>query len=190
MTKPQSIKSFNNLPFNTKLDWFINFPTISKMDGRYTEVCITDNQYPIFFEEDRLFSYFGYTKFDIKYDWIKNILITDPYTISIYLVDNRIERINVRSDIECLFTGDESFSTWLVKQIQSCTEDEYIMIDGTPAFYNEERNVICLTTGEELNPTELRQNPEEECEIIGPDGLIQCFGKCKKELIPTGTSQV
>lgn len=190
MTKYHSIESFNNLPFNTKLDWFINLSAILEVDGHYTEVCITDNQYPIFFEEDSLFSYFGHTKFNIKYGWIKNILITDPYTISIYLVDNRVERINLRSGIECPFTGDESFGNWLVKQIQSCTEDEYIMIDGTPAFYNKERNVICLTTGEELNPTELRQNPTEEYEIIGPDGLIQCFYKQKKELIPTGTSQV
>ena len=190
MTKPQSIKSFNNLPFNTKLDWFKNLSTILEVDGHYLEVCITDNQYPIFFEEDRLFSYFGHTKFDIKYGWIKNILITDPYTISIYLVDDRVERINLRSSIECPFTGDEPFGTWLIKQIQSCTEDEYIMIGGAPAFYNEERNVICLTTGEELNPAELRQNPEEKYEIIDQDGFVQCFFKHKKELIPTGTSQV
>lgn len=190
MNKHQSIKSFNNLPFNTKLDWFINLPIIPETDSHYLEVCITDNQYPIFFEEDRLFSYFGYTKFNIKYDWIKNILITDPYTISLYLDDNRVERINFRSGIECLFTGDESFSAWLVRQIQSCTEDEYIMIDGTPAFYNEERNVIYLTTGEELNPTELRQNPEEEYEIIGQDGFFRCFYKQKKELIPLSTSLV
>lgn len=184
MNKSQLINTFNNLPFNKKLDWFLNLSNLERTDEGWLEVCMTSNYWPIFFEEDRIFSYFGFGQFDIDYSLISNILITDQYTINLYLKNQRVEQVHIITGVELNLPEDKPLGEYLVEQIQSCTDKEYILIDGTPARYNEERKVIYLTTGEEFDPSEIRQNPDEQYEMLYSDGYIRNFAKYKLVQIP------